>query len=311
MHRFRKPKYRVSLSFGSNGESIACTNTFLFFLFVSFMLRLLLRLLFYCDTWILLDHFVGRSALKYKATFVHVLLGCTLPLFTSPAFAQGNLGAITGTVQDTSGAVVPDLPLNITNVETGVKWTATTSSAGYYRVAVLPGTYRLEAQKQGFKTQIADKILVPVAQVVTVDLTLQVGIQSEVVEVTSQTPLLTSSSAEVGSSVSPQEFETLPIEVGDGGRQLQTFIFTSLPGAVGDTFAGSINGGQLFSHEILIDGVTIGRYDLSGGSLDEFSPGTDAIGEFKVQTSNYSAEYGETGGGKPQLNYKTRNQKFY
>src|SRR5437870_6590791 len=65
MHRFRKPKYRVSLSFGSNGESIAYTNTFVFFLFVSFMVHLLLRLVFYCDTWILLDHFVGRSALKF------------------------------------------------------------------------------------------------------------------------------------------------------------------------------------------------------------------------------------------------------
>ena len=149
---------------------------------------------------------------------------------------QGNLGAITGTVQDSSGAAVPDLPLTITNVETGVKWTAATSSAGYYRVAVPPGTYRLEAQKQGFKTEVAEKIVVPVAQVVTVDLTLQVGNVSENVQVTSQTPLLTPSTAEVGSSVSPQEFETLPIEVSDGGRQLQTFIFTSMPGAVGDTF---------------------------------------------------------------------------
>ena len=249
--------------------------------------------------------------MKYRATFVHVLLGCTLLLFTSPAFAQGNLGAITGTVQDTSGAAIPDLPLTITNVETGVKWTATTSSAGYYRISLPPGTYRLEAQKQGFKTQVTDKILVPVAQVVTVDVTLQVGNQSEKVEVTSQAPLLTPSTAEVGSSVSPQEFETLPIEVGDGGRQLQTFIFTSLPGAVGDTFAGSINGGQLFSHEILIDGVTIGRYDLSGGSLDEFSPGTDAIGEFKVQTSNYSAEYGETGGGIANFSYKSGTNDFH
>src|SRR2546425_10905251 len=58
MHRFRKPKYRVCLSLGSNGESIACTNTFLFFLFASFMLHLLLRLIFYCDTSFLLDCYV-------------------------------------------------------------------------------------------------------------------------------------------------------------------------------------------------------------------------------------------------------------
>ena len=92
---------------------------------------------------------------------VIILLSCTLLLLSSPTSGQGNLGAITGTIQDPSGAVVPDLPLTITNVETGVKWTATTSSAGYYRVAVPPGTYGLEAQKQGFKTQVVDKILVP------------------------------------------------------------------------------------------------------------------------------------------------------
>ena len=247
--------------------------------------------------------------MKRTAAWICVLLTILISA-TKTIHAQGNLGAITGTVQDSSGAAVPDLPLTITNVETGVKWPATTSSAGYYRVAVPPGTYRLEAQKQGFKTEVVDKILVPVAQVVTVDVTLQVGSQSEKVEVTSQ-PLLTLSTAEVSSAVSPDEFETLPIEVGDGGRQLQTFIFTSLPGTVGDTFSGSINGGQLFSHEILIDGVTIGRYDLSGGSLDEFSPGTDAIGEFKVQTSNYSAEYGETGGGIANFSYKSGTNDFH
>ena len=241
---------------------------------------------------------------------VVTLLGCIL-LLSSPTLGQGNLGAITGTVQDPSGASVPDTALTITNIETGVNWTAKTSSAGYYRVPVPPGTYRLEAQKQGFKTEITDRILVPVAQVVTVDLTLQVGNQSERVEVTSAAPLLTTSSAEVSSAVSAQEFETLPIEVGDGGRQLQTFIFTSLPGTVGGTFAGSINGGQLFSHEILIDGVTIGRYDLSGGGLDEFSPGTDSIGEFKVQMSNYSAEYGETGGGIANFVYKSGTNQFH
>ncbi|PYU14146.1 MAG: hypothetical protein DMG37_08275 [Acidobacteria bacterium] len=273
------------------------------FSFSNLILCLLLCLLSYCATsfpsfW--------RCPLKRSTASTYVIILAAFFLSATLAvFGQGNLGAITGTVQDSSGAVVPDLPLTITNVETGVKWTATTSSAGYYRVAVPPGTYRLDAQKQGFKTEVVDKILVPVAQVVTVDVTLQLGNQSEKVEVTSLSPLLTPSTAEVGSSVSPQEFETLPIEVGDGGRQLQTFIFTSLPGTVGDTFSGSINGGQLFSHEILIDGVTIGRYDLSGGSLDEFSPGTDAIGEFKVQTSNYSAEYGETGGGIANFSYKS------
>src|SRR5215467_4163521 len=160
-----------------------------------------------------------RCPLKRSSTLICVLFLAVFFLSaTCTVLGQGNLGAITGTVQDSSGAVVPDLPLTITNVETGVKWTATTSSAGYYRVAVPPGTYRLEAQKQGFKTEVVDKIVVPVAQVVTVDLTLRVGNQTETVQVTSQTPLLTPSTAEVSSAVNPQEFETLPIQVSDGGR---------------------------------------------------------------------------------------------
>lgn len=230
---------------------------------------------------------------------IAILLGSILILVPALVLGQGNLGAITGTVSDQSGALIPYVELTITNADTGVKWTAKSSSAGYYRVALPPGTYRLDAEKTGFKTEVADHIVVSVAQVVTVDVILQVGSQTQTVEVTGAAPLLTSSTAAVSSGVSPEEFQTLPIEVGDGGRNPQTFIFTSLPGTQGDTFSGSINGGQLFSHEILIDGLSIGRYDLAGGSMDEYSPGTDAISEFNVQMTNYSAEYGETGGASP------------
>src|SRR5205809_1615285 len=155
---------------------------------------------------------------------IAILLGCTLGVIPTLAFGQGNLGAITGTVVDPTSAVVPDAALTFTNVETGVKWTAKTSSAGYYKVPVPPGTYRLESAKTGFKTEVTDKIVVSVAQVVTVDVTLQVGSQTQTVEVTAAAPLLTPSTAEVGTVMDPNEFQTLPIEVGDGGRNPQTFI---------------------------------------------------------------------------------------
>ena len=185
------------------------------------------------------------------------------------------------------------------------------SSAGYYRVPVPPGKYQVEARKVGFKVSLATNIVVAVEQVVTIDLTLQVGAETQSVTVTTEAPLLTPSTAEVGASLTPQEFQTLPIEVDDGGRQAQAFIFSSLPGAVGDSYQGSINGGQQFSHQILIDGVTIGRYDMSGGSMDEYHPGTDAIGEFKVQMSNYSAEYGDTGGAIVNFSMKSGTNQFH
>src|SRR5438270_10237698 len=81
------------------------------------------------------------------------------------------------------------------------------------------------------------------------------------------------------------------VVVGDGHRQIQQFIFDSLPGTTGDTFKGSINGGQEYSHEILIEGIPVGRSDLSGGNNNEFSPSAEAIGEFKLQTGAMGAEY--------------------
>ena len=246
--------------------------------------------------------------LKRQIAFVAALVCLLVP---AGALGQGALGTITGTVTDTSGAVVPDTAITITEVNRGITQSVNSSSAGYYRVSVPPGTYRIEAKKEGFKTGIIDNIIVPVAQVVTEDITLQVGAAIQSVTVTSAPPLLTPDTAEVGASMSPKEFATLPIALDDGGRQLQTFIFTSLPGATGDSFAGSINGGQLFSSEIMIDGISIGRYDLNGGSLNEFTPSTDAIGEFKVQMSSYSAEYDNTGGGVQNFVMKSGTNEFH
>ena len=120
-----------------------------------------------------------------------------------------------------------------------------------------------------------------------------------------EAPLLETGTAEIGSYVSKKEFDTWPITVGDGRRQIQQFIFTSLPGAVGDTFLGSINGGQGYSHEILIDGIALGRMDLQGGSNNEFSPSAESISEFKLQTGMVGAQYG--GGQTAVANFATKS----
>lgn len=157
-----------------------------------------------------------------------------------------------------------------------------------------PGTYQLLARLPGFKTAVAENIEVLVAQVVTVDFMLELGEVSEQITVTSETPLLESSSSEIGTNINEKEVHTWPIIVGDGTRQLQDFIFKSLPGTQGGTFAGSINGGQSYSHEILIEGISIGRHDLNGGSNNEFTATMDAVSEFKLQTGALSAQYGNT-----------------
>ena len=176
--------------------------------------------------------------------------------------AQVQSGSLTGSIFDTSGAVIPEAEIAITNADTGFKWAAKGSSAGYYRVPVPPGKYQVEARKEGFKASLATNIVVTVGQVVTLDMTLQVGSATQSVTVTTEAPLLSVSTAEVGNSVTPVEFSTLPLAISDGARQLMGFIYTSLPGTSGDEWAGTINGGQYFTTDILIDGLPVARYDL-------------------------------------------------
>jgi Carboxypeptidase regulatory-like domain/TonB dependent receptor-like, beta-barrel len=241
------------------------------------------------------------------------IVALCLGLLLSPKWicAQAQLGVLTGSIFDSSGGVIPEAEITITNTDTGVKSVVKGSSAGYYRVPVPPGPYQVEARKAGFQASVVTHIVVAVAQVVTIDMTLQVGSATQSVTVTAEPPLLTPSTADVGASITPQEFQTLPIQIDDGGRQPQSFIFSSLPGAVGDAYQGSLNGGQQFSHQILIDGVTIGRYDMSGGGMAEYSPGTDSIGEFKVEMTNYSAEYGDTGGAIVNFSMKSGTNQFH
>ncbi|MBO0721115.1 MAG: carboxypeptidase regulatory-like domain-containing protein, partial [Blastocatellia bacterium] len=210
-----------------------------------------------------------------------------------PALSQGERGSFNGIVTDPTGAVVPNAEVIVTNKETNVETRTTTTDAGVYRLPYLPiGIYKITVKASGFQTTVADGVTLRVAQTLTVDIKLQAGQVSDTVTVSATTPLIESSTAEIGRYVSKQEFDTWPVAVGDGQRQIQTFIFTSLPGTVGETFQGSINGGQYYSHEILIEGIPLGRFDLQGGSNNEFSPSADAISEFKLQTGTIGAQYG-------------------
>lgn len=224
-----------------------------------------------------------------------LLLGILLLAVSIPAVAQSARGTITGVVKDPSGAVVPGAEITVTDKDTGVTYNTVSTEAGVYRTPyVPPGKYKITATLTGFKTAVADNVDVMVAQTVTVDLALEVGQVSDQVTVLAQTPILESSTSEIGINTTEKEVHTWPILVGDGTRQLQTFMFNSLPGTEGGTFAGTINGGQSYSHEILIEGMSIGRFDLNGGSNNEFTPTIDAVSEFKLQTGALSSQYGNT-----------------
>jgi hypothetical protein len=213
-------------------------------------------------------------------------------LFTGLALAQGQVGTLSGTVTDPAGAVVPGATVVARNLSTAVETSTTTTNAGAYTIPYLPaGTYTVRVTAAGFRTATAENVTVRVAQSQTEDIKLEVGAVTEQVVVSAQAEVVESGSAEIGRYITTEEYKSWPIVVGDGQRQIQEFIFDSLPGTTGDTFKGSINGGQEYSHEILIDGIPLGRSDLSGGNNNEFSPSAEAIGEFKLQTGAIGAEY--------------------
>ena len=250
-----------------------------------------------------------RSKVGYRYL---LMLACVLVALSVPVLSQSGRGTITGTVTDSTGGLVPGVEVVATNMETGVETKGLTTDVGLYRLPyVQPGRYRVSASLDGFKTAVRENVVVTIAATVTVDFQLEVGDLSEQITVSTTAPLLEKSTSEIGTAATELEVHTWPILVDDGTRQLQSFIFRALPGTQGGGWEGSINGGQSFAHEILIDGISIGRMDLNGGSSSEFTPTMDAVGEFKLQTGATSAQYGNSQTGLTNFSMKSGTNEFH
>ncbi|HET8548276.1 MAG TPA: carboxypeptidase regulatory-like domain-containing protein [Bryobacteraceae bacterium] len=221
-------------------------------------------------------------------------------------YAQGSVATLNGTILDSTGAAIPGATVTATNIATGVETRTSTTSAGAYTLPYLAaGTYNLRVSHPGFRTALQENVIIRVGQVLTVNLTMEVGAVTEEVNVTAQAPLLESGTAEIGRYISTHEYQNWPIMVDDGQRQIQSFIFRSLPGTTGGEFEGSINGGQQYSHEILIEGIPLGRMDLSGGNNNEMSPSAETIQEFKLHTGAMGAQY--NGGQTAVANFNVKS----
>lgn len=222
----------------------------------------------------------------FTAIAVVLFLAAAVPQVRS----QGSVGTLNGTVLDPEGAIIPGAAVILVNNATGEEHKTTSTSAGAYTLPYVPsGTYTLRISASGFRTSEADNIILRVAQTLTVNVTLEIGQVSERVTVSDTPPLLEAGTAEMGHYVNQQEYKSWPIFLANGQRDIQSFVFTSLPGSTGNTFQGSINGGQEFSHEILIDGISLGKTDIGGYGGQTTS--VEAIGEFKLQTGAVSAQY--------------------
>jgi hypothetical protein len=225
---------------------------------------------------------------RQKSTLLVML--CLLSLV---AWAQQNTGSLSGTVADQTAGAVPVATVTATHLDTGLKTTTVTTSAGVYVFASLPvGMYELSVEKAGFKKLNRKNIEVRVAQRQALDLLMEVGNVSESVEVTAQGPLLDTVTSERGQNFSNKLMNSLPLFTG-GIRNASSFV-TYMPG-VNSYREVSISGSGGRGKEVMIDGASL-TIPESGGVVFNF-PGTEMFQEFKLVTAAYSAEYGRFGGG--------------
>jgi hypothetical protein len=248
-----------------------------------------------------------------------------LPLFLAcacGAFAQSDRGTITGTISDPAGAVVANASVEARNTQTGATYPVASSATGNYTIPELPaGTYELSITVPGFKKFIRPGLIIQAAQTIRVDATLDIGNASETVTINAEAPLLKTESGELSQTVSTQLMDALPLLYVGGtayGVRDAYSIVALLPGAyftpvaVGFTTGATvrINGGVTSSETVLIDGLD--GSNLMGQVIhQETQPSMDSVQEWTVQTSNYSAEFGQAGSSVHNVTMKSGTNQLH
>jgi len=248
-------------------------------------------------------------------------LAMTMP-FSALAQLTGK-GAITGTVKDPSGAVIPDASVMVTNTATNISWFTTTTGAGAYNFSNLdPGIYSVVTEAKGFEKLTQENIHVNAMEMQTYNPVLTVGAANQQITVTAEPPQLETSNATLGSTMESEMYSELPIEMGAYGnadqRRATDFVYL-MPGVQGNetngnatTNTGVVNGSGSKGavSAVYIDGVPFVR---AGGNGDPRYVWTaisvDAVDQFQLQTSGYSAIY--EGQGVMNYSIKQGGNKYH
>jgi Carboxypeptidase regulatory-like domain/TonB dependent receptor len=263
-----------------------------------------------------------------KATAVSVLIrraalamaACAVVLFlsVSPLRAQVDAGAILGTVTDASGAEVRGATVTLTNEGTNATLSTTTGSDGGYKFTpVTIGQYTISTNFQGFTTMTEKHVTVNVGAEVVINFALKPGQVSEIVEVTSTTPVLETQDASVGQVVDSRNVNNLPLN----GRnftflaQLAAGVNTPQADTRGNAASGAFaaNGLRPAQNNYLLDGIdnNSDTVDFLNGTNYVVLPPLDAVQEFKVQTSDFSAEFGRSGAAVLNASIKSGTNSFH
>jgi hypothetical protein len=228
-------------------------------------------------------------------------------------YGQRDLGTVLGTVTDAQGGAVPGAKINILEDATGLKYTVETNSNGeYIRPLLKPGTYSIEAEAPGFKKTVQRGIILTAGDRSAVNLTLTVGEVNQSVEVTTAAPVLQTESTIIGQTVNSKNVSELPL----GGQRKFTYLARLAPGVLPaeqgarDAAGGGFSANGVRSNgqnNFLLNGVdnNVNVIDFINQTSYVIGPSVEAIGEMRVLTNGYNAEYGRGAGGVVNVTIKS------
>jgi Carboxypeptidase regulatory-like domain/TonB dependent receptor len=238
-------------------------------------------------------------------------------VFSLSAAAQSTGGRILGRVADPSGAVLSGVKIMIVNEATGVtRETVTNENGDYVFPEVAVGTYRAEFDQKGFKKNIRRAVQLDINQVITLNMTMQIGGASEVVDVTAEAPLVDTTSTQLGAVVNDRTVTQLPLNARDTYQflQLQPGVMSTVGSSnsvvYGSDRAGavSVNGGRGRSNNFSVNG---GDANDQFVNLPTVQPSPDSIEEFRVLTNTFDAEYGRNSGSVVNVVTKSGTNAFH
>ena len=242
-----------------------------------------------------------------------------LTIFTVCAFAQRDLGTITGTVTDPQGAVVPNAKITITEDATGLAYEVVASGTGdYIRPALKPGIYTVTAEAPGFRRVAQKNVVITGGDRVGVPLLLPVGEITETVQISAEAPALQTESTVLGVNLNSQKMADLPL----GGQRIFAFFARLAPGVIpAETGARDAVGGGFSANGVrsngqnnfLLNGVdnNVNVIDFLNQTAYVVGPPVEAIGEMQVLTSGYNAEYGRGAGGVVNVNLNSGTNELH
>jgi hypothetical protein len=245
-------------------------------------------------------------------------LWCPL-LLSTPAWAQFDTATVVGTVRDSSGAVLPRATVTLKNIATGITQNIQADEEGNFQFNnVKIGVYTVSAEASGFSRAVAENIQVTVGARQRVDLTMKAGAVSETVLITDTAPLLETESSDRGQVIQREQIVNLPLN----GRNYADLTLLS-PGVRRSVLNAqesgtrdasyNVNGLRSSLNNFIIDGVDNNSYGTSnqGFSNQVVQASPDAVQEFKVQTNNFSAEYGRAGGAVINAALRSGTNQFH